>query len=130
MRLCKEVNVFPNIYAPNKVRHQCIYFKDLYEKLDGIVTSTEQNVIIVGDFNVTFDISLDCLGGSPAKKESVKIPEKICLDLDLIDTWRERNPKENCSLGRKPNLWFKEHYIFAWLATPVKTKSKKLKLDA
>ena len=86
--------VFTNIYAPNKVRHQCTYFKDLYEKLDGIITSAEQNVIIGGDFNVTFDSSLDCLGGSPAKKESVKILEEICLDLNLIDIWRVRNPKE------------------------------------
>ena len=38
--------VFANIYAPNKVRHQCTYFKDLHEKLDEIITSAEQNVII------------------------------------------------------------------------------------
>ena len=86
--------VLTNIYAPNKVRHQCTYFKDLYEKLDGIITSAEQNAIIGGDFNVTFDSSLDCLGGSPAKKESVKIFEEICLDLDLLDIWRVRNSKE------------------------------------
>lgn len=41
MRLCKGLN------APNRIRRQCIYFKDLYEKLDGIITSAEQNVIIV-----------------------------------------------------------------------------------
>jgi len=65
--------------------------KILFEKLVGIITSAEQNVIIKGgDINVTFGSSLDCLGASPAKK----ILEEICLDLDLIDIWRERNPKE------------------------------------
>ena len=49
--------------------------------------------LLGGDFNGTIDSSLDCLGGSPAKKESVKILEETCLDLDLIDIWRVRNPK-------------------------------------
>ena len=86
--------VFANIYVPNKVRHQCTYFKDLCERLDGITTSAEQSVIIGGDFNVTFDSSLDCLGGSLAKKASVKIVEGICFDLNFIVIWKVRNPNE------------------------------------
>ena len=84
--------VFANIYAPNKVRDQCIYFKELQDRLDGIMSSPEQKVVIGGDFNVTFDSNLDCSGGSPAQKESVKVLEEICLDMDLVDVWRIRNP--------------------------------------
>ena len=84
--------IFANIYAPNKVRDQCTYFKDLQERLDGIISSPEQKVVIGGDFNVTFDSNLDCLGGSPAQKESVKVLEEICFDMDLVDIWRIRNP--------------------------------------
>ena len=84
--------IFANIYAPNKVRDQCKYFKDLQERLDGIISSPEQKVVIGGDFNVTFDSNLDCLGGSPAQKESVKVLEEIYFDMDLVDIWRIRNP--------------------------------------
>ena len=84
--------VFANFYAPNKVRDQCIYFKELQDRLDGIISSPEQKVVIGGDFNVTFDSNLDCSGGSPAQKESVKVLEEICLDMDLVDVWRIRNP--------------------------------------
>ena len=52
--------VFANIYAPNKVRDQCTYFKELQDRLDGIISSPEQKVVIGGDFNVTFDSYLDC----------------------------------------------------------------------
>ena len=84
--------VFANIYAPNKVRDQCTYFKELQDRLDGIISSPEQKVVIGGDFNVTFDTNLDCFGGSPAQIESVKVLEEICLDKDLVDIWRLRNP--------------------------------------
>ena len=83
--------VFANIYAPNKVCDQCTYFKELQDRFDGIISSPEQKVVIGGDFNVTFDSNLDCLGGSPAQKGSVKVLEEICLDMDLVDIWRIRN---------------------------------------
>ena len=78
--------------STNKVHQQCTYFKNLLETLDSNISSPEQRLIIGGDFNVTFDSNLDCSGGSPVLKESVKIVEEICLDLDLIDIWRVRNP--------------------------------------
>ena len=84
--------VFANIYAPNKVRNQCTYFKERQDRLDGIISSSEQKVVIGGDFNVTLDCNLDCFGGSPAQKESVKVLEEICFDMDLVDIWRIRNP--------------------------------------
>ena len=84
--------VLANICAPNKVCDQCTYFKELQDRLDGIMSSPEQKVVIGGDFNVTFDSNLDCFGGSPAQKESVKVLEEICLDMDLVDNWRIRNP--------------------------------------
>ena len=75
--------VFANIYAPNKVRNQCTYFKELQDRLDGIISAPEQKVVIGGNFNVTFDSNLGCSGRSPAQKESVKVLEEICLDMDL-----------------------------------------------
>mgnify|MGYP000468277714 CR=1 FL=1 len=60
--------------------------------MDGIISSPEQKVVIGGDFNVTFDSNLDCFGGPPAQKESVKVLEEICLDMNFVDIWRIRNP--------------------------------------
>ena len=56
-------------YAPNKVRDQCQYFKELQDRLDGIISSPEQKVVIGGDFNVTFDSNLDSVrvGRQPKK---------------------------------------------------------------
>ena len=82
--------VFANIYAPNKVRNQCTYFKERQDRLDGIISSSEQKVVIGGDFNVTLDSNLDCFGGSPVQKESVKVLEEI--------------PIQDYLLGSKQNL--------------------------
>ena len=41
-----------------------------------------------------FDHDLDGSGGIKKTEESVKILEDICLEQDLIDIWRVRNPRE------------------------------------
>ena len=41
-----------------------------------------------------FDQDLDGSGGIKKTKELVKILEDICLEQDLIDIWRVRNPTE------------------------------------
>ena len=46
-----------------------------------------------GDFNVTLDSDFDCSGGKPFKKESVKQIQDLCLDFDLVNIWRIRNPE-------------------------------------
>ena len=38
------------------------------------------------------DPALDCSGGNPALKESVKFLEDIMMENDLVDIWRIRNP--------------------------------------
>ena len=35
-------------------------------------TSAEQKIVVGGDFNVAIDPDLDCSGGNPTKKDSVK----------------------------------------------------------
>ena len=51
-------------------------------------------MIIGGDFNVIFDQELDESGGLKKTKNSVKVLEDICLEHDMLDTWRVRHPKE------------------------------------
>ena len=109
---------FANIYAPNKVRDQCTYFKELQDSLDGIISSPDQKVVIGGDFNVTFDSSLDCLGGSPTQKESVKVLEEICLDMDLVDIWRIRNPDKRLFTWRQTKPLIQRRLDF-WLISDI-----------
>ena len=84
--------ILGNIYAPNKIKEQCNFFVELQQKLDDFITIQDQRIIIGGDFNVIMDQNLDCAGGSPKEKESVKFLNDICLNYDLIDIWRTRNP--------------------------------------
>ena len=70
-------------------------------------------MFIGGDFNYTFDPKSGLFQRVPAQKESVKVLEEICLDMDLIDirritnqdkrlfTWKQRKPL----IQRSLNFW-------------------------
>ena len=61
-----------NIYAPNKVQEQCKFCSGLEKTIEKLNTSAEQKIVVGGDFNVAIDPDLDCSGGNPTKKDSVK----------------------------------------------------------
>ena len=86
--------VLLNIYAPNTSTEQCEFFKKIAEELKSSVTLSDSSLVVGGDFNVIFDQDLDGSGGVKKTKNSVKIQEDICLEQDLIDIWRVRNPTE------------------------------------
>ena len=82
-----------NIYAPNSVTSQSLFFQSLTELLcDEQYQGTNHKIILGGDLNITFDPDLDCSGGKPVLKESVKFVDDILLNNDLVDIWRIRNP--------------------------------------
>ena len=60
--------------------------------LENYHNSAEQKIVLGGDYNVTFDQDLDCSGGNPTKKTSLSCIQDICLNFDLVDIWRLRNP--------------------------------------
>ena len=71
--------VFVNIYAPNKIQEQCSFFDNLNKDIEDCVANTEEHRIILGgDLNVTFEPDLDCSGGKPFKKDSVKHIQDLC----------------------------------------------------
>ena len=102
-----------NIYAPNKVQEQCEFFSGLEKMVEEFNTSAEQKIVVGGDFNVAIDPDLDCSGGNPTKKDSVKHIQDICLNFDLVDIWRVRNPvckrfswrQKNPFLQRRLDYW-------------------------
>lgn len=108
--------ILANIYAPNKVREQCSFFVELQEKLDVFIGVDEYDrMIIGGDFNVVKDPDLDCSGGAPKQKESNKFLNSICLNYDLVDIWRMRNP------GSKLFTWKHMEVEEANIKTAVRT---------
>ena len=102
-----------NIYAPNKVQEQYEFFSCLEKMVEEFNTSAEQKIVVDGDFNVAIDPDLDCSGGNPTKKNSVKHIQDICLNFDLVDIWRVRNPvckrfswrQKNPFLQRRLDYW-------------------------
>ena len=58
-----------------------------------VVDKEQKRIVIGGDSNITLDSDLDCSGGNPSKKDSVKNIQDLCLDYDLVDIWRIRNPE-------------------------------------
>ena len=82
-----------NIYAPNKVHEQCEFFKHLYKLIENLHLSTEQKIVIGGDYNVSLNPDLDCSGGNPTKKDSVNCIQDMCLSFTLVDIWRVRKPQ-------------------------------------
>ena len=102
-----------NIYAPNKVQEQCEFFSGLEIMVEEFNTSAEQKIVVGGDFNVAIDPDLDCSGGNPTKKDSVKHIQDMCLNFDLVDIWPVRNPvckrfswrQKNPFLQRRLDYW-------------------------
>ena len=74
------------------LKQQSVFFININDAPDLFCLDFENKIIISGDFNVTFDPNLDCSGGTPVKKDSVKCIQDMYLDYDLIDIWRVRNP--------------------------------------
>ena len=56
------------------------FFDNLNKTLDDFVKEKELRIVVGGDFNVTFDSGLDCCGGNPTEKESVKVIHDLRLD--------------------------------------------------
>ena len=108
--------IMGNIYAPKKTKEQCSFFEDLQQKLDDFVTCQNQRIIIGGDFNVVNDPDLDCSGGVPKVKESSKILDDICLNYDLIDIWRIRNPESKLFTWRQKKPLIQRRLDF-WLVS-------------
>ena len=73
-----------------------------------MISHPNQRVVLGGDFNVMNDPDFDSSGGSPTVKESVKLLQDICMNYDLIDIWRIRNPDSKSYTWRqkKPLKWY------------------------
>ena len=76
------------LYVPDKVQGRRRFIEKLTSTINDVIKDNEPKLVVGGDFNVTLESDLDCSGGNPPQKASVKSIQDLCLDFDLVDIWR------------------------------------------
>ena len=82
--------ILVNVYSPNDVNQQVLFFNDLQNQLQEF---PHENIIIGGDFNCALTQS-DKKGGNTVTRKLSVINEikRLCELYDLCDIWRSLNP--------------------------------------
>ena len=103
-----------NIYSPTKPCEQIQFFDKIACLIEEKMSQSDYQIVLGGDFNVTFEPNLDCSGGKPSVKNSVKSLEDIISKYDLTDIWRVRNPTKKRFTWRQKNPLIQRRLDF-WL---------------
>ena len=104
-----------NFYNANTEQQQVDTLKEVSSMLDQIDLDSEYKLIWGGDFNFSFDLSLEADGGKPSiKLMSLAKFESIKQKLDLCDVWRIRNPDSRrfTYRSKSPFLQRRLDYLF------------------
>ena len=104
-----------NLYNANIENNQLKVLDSLSSILDNHNSDGDCKIIFGGDFNLFFDIALDCSGGNPTlKKKSIAKLLKIVDKFDLCDIFRVRYPnlKRFTFHRRNPVIRRRLDYIF------------------
>ena len=84
-----------NIYAPNKVNEQVIFFTDLKKAMLANNISAGDSIIAGGDWNTVQQIELDKSGGlQEAKPTVIAGIADIKSTFEINDIWRIKNPEK------------------------------------
>ena len=76
---------------------------------------SDYKILLGGDLNVAMDPDLDCSGGNPVVKNSVKCVEDVMMNYDLVDSWRICNPNSKKFSWRQKAQLFKDALIIGLL---------------
>ena len=94
VKIDDTVFVLVNIYNANTENDQLQTLSDLNDILGNINDIETKNIILGGDFNVFFNLSLEANGGNPVlKKKSIAKLIQLKEKFSLCDIWRIRSPK-------------------------------------
>ena len=103
-----KIYILINIYAPNKDKDITRFFNNLLITLQNENLNEEENIIVGGDFNCPLNTLFDKKGGIMIPRRSV-VASIGCIqsELDLVDTWRLKNPStKSYTWSRKsPNIF-------------------------
>jgi exodeoxyribonuclease-3 len=93
-----------NIYNYNHEKEQVDLLVSLNDALDNFDYSDDHKIILAGDFNFIYDLSLDSRGGNPSLKlKSLAEITRIREKLDLCDIFRVRFPNSKRYTFRTKN---------------------------
>ena len=106
------------LYVPDKVQGRRRFIEKLTSTINDVIKDNEPKLVVGGDFNVTLESDLDSSGGNPPQKASVKSIQDLCLDFDLVNIWRIRNPTARHFTWRQRNLFIQRRLDF-WLISDV-----------
>ena len=85
--------ILVNCYAPNNEQEQIKLFQVIRDHFKNLEPDEDEVNLILGDWNLIFNSSLDAFGGKPTlKSNSLKQLYDLMSEFDLIDVWRIRNP--------------------------------------
>ena len=83
----EETFLVINVYGPNNDNPE--FFKDLcinIGKLDSM------NLVLIGDYNLVMDPSIDRIGGKRYSPKAFEIIKCFIEEYELVDIWRVQNP--------------------------------------
>lgn len=109
-----------NIYAPN-TEDQQLHFYGHLKNLMRNKLSTQDKIILAGDFNLICNPDLDRKGGVPLeqsnnRKQILKILEDIKDYMEIHDIWRTKNPQSQRFTWRRSNPIVKSRLDY-WLTS-------------
>ena len=86
--------LFINVYGPNGDKDKNIFLNNLQKLVDiGTKESACSNIILLGDCNIVLNNQYDIVAGLPHTKSVVENFNSFVNSIDLVDTWRLKNPK-------------------------------------
>ena len=84
MQLEEDINTcICNIYAPNT--DTPLFFLNLIDTIDKLSC---ENVIIVGDYNLVWNMEIDSYNRNTNNDKSLKVLKEFCEDSNFVDPWR------------------------------------------
>lgn len=104
-----------NVYAPCVEREKFQFLYNINEYLEHYLDNeSSSHRILLGDFNMVLNNSLDIVAGNPHNKEVVKYFNYFVNENLLLDCWREKNKhrKDFTWSKRKPISSRRLDYIF------------------
>jgi len=90
-----NIVILGNIYGyNNKVENQTL-LQSFEEEISGmLLTFSNANLVLGGDWNTISDPLLDCLPPRQVRQYSFSYISDLCLHLNCLDEWRDRNPSK------------------------------------
>ena len=103
-----------NVYAPNDDKPE--FFSDIFDKMQ---KSTEDHILLMGDFNVYLNDKIDKRGGTPSNSKTAQVVNAFLKETDWIDVWRAThgNQFQYTWKRRHPLIMHRLDYVLADLGT-------------